>query len=76
MIAFGLLNSLGASIQTSAEISFLDSLKDSIFYSIHSQNRVHRETAPAGNGRDTYKFRHAREAPSFEKSRDTAYPEK
>ncbi len=41
---------------------------------IHSQNRVPRETAPAGNGRDTDKIRHAREAPSFEKSRDPAYP--
>ncbi len=43
---------------------------------IHSQNRVPRETAPAGNHSDTNIFRHAREAPSFEKSRDTAYPEK
>ncbi len=44
--------------------------------SIHSQNRVPRETAPAGNGRDTGKIQHAREVPSFEKCRDTAYPEK
>ena len=40
---------------------------------VHSQNRVPRETGPAGNGRDTDIFRHAREAPSFGKSRDTAY---
>ncbi len=43
---------------------------------LHSQDRFPRETAPAGNGRDTDKIRHAREVPSFEKSRDTAYPEK
>ncbi len=43
---------------------------------IHSQNRVPYETAPAGNGRDTGKIRHACEAPSFEKCCDTAYPEK
>ena len=45
-------------------------------YSVHSQNRVPRDTAPAGNGCDTDKIWHAREAPSIEKSRDTAYPEK
>ncbi len=43
---------------------------------LHSQNHVPHETAPAGNGCDTDKIQHAREAPSFEKSCDTAYPEK
>ncbi len=41
------------------------------FHELHSQNRVPRETTPAG-----YVTQIACQVPSFEKSRDTAYPEK
>ena len=53
-----------------------NSLSLASYVTLHSQNHVPRETAPAGRGRDTGNIRHARKASSFENCRDTAYPEK